>query len=57
MEAIIDPVPPTPLVDLTDGEMNSCPMEECVGELKRAENIPGLLLLIPTHVHSVSSHL
>lgn len=57
MEAIIDPVPPTPLVDLTDGEMNSCPMDECVGELKRAENIPGLLLLIPTHVRSVSSHL
>jgi hypothetical protein len=31
MEAIIDPVPPTPLVDLNDGEMNSCPMEECGG--------------------------
>lgn len=57
MEAIIDPVPPTPLVDLTDGEMNGCPMEECGGELKRAENIPGLLLLIPTHVRSVSSYL
>ena len=57
MEAIIDPVPPTPLVNLTDGEMNGCPMEECGGELKRAENIPGLLLLIPTHVCSVSSHL